>query len=212
MYLFSRRAHLALGNTRAAMTWAQGMSEKTNQITSLDVSTFTSIFSPESGTLVWSAFAPDLASLETANDKLLADDGYVTMLDEGARFLQSNIDDAVLQVVHGEVDPNRQVEYATTMQAVCATGHMARGMELGVEIAQRVAKITGIPSLFATGATGPYGSVAWLSGYADVQEMEKAQQALAADTTFVKFIDDKVRGVYVEDFEITRQLIYRRLV
>ncbi len=212
MYLFSRRARLAPGNTRAAVTWALGISEKANQITSLGASTFTSIFSPEVGTLVWSAFVPDLASLEAANDKLLADDGYVAMVDEGARLIQSNIDDAVLQIIHGDVDPNRQVEYATTVEAVCATGNVARGMELGVEIAQRAEKVTGLPSLFATGATGPYGSVAWLTGYADVGELERAQQALAADTSFIKFIDDKVRGVYVEDFAITRQLIYRRLV
>jgi hypothetical protein len=85
-------------------------------------------------------------------------------------------------------------------------------MEIGVEIAQRVEKVTGQPSLFATATTGPYGAVEWLTGFADVREMERAQQALAADTSFIKFIDDKARGVYVEDYAITRQLIYRRLV
>jgi hypothetical protein len=212
MYLFSRRARLAPGNTRAAMTWATDITEKANQITDLSVSAFTSTFSPEVGTVVWSTFAPDLASLEAANDKLLADDGYVVMIDEGSRLIESNIDDALLQIVHGEVDPSRRVEYATTVQAVCASGSVARGMELGVEIAQRVENITGVPSLFATGVTGPYGSVSWFSGFADAREMDRAQQALSADASFARFIDDNVRGVYAEDFTITRQLIYRRLV
>lgn len=212
MYLFSRRAHLAPGNTRAAMTWVADITEKANQITGLDVSAFTSIFSPEVGTIVWSVAAPDLASLETANDKLLTDDGYTVLVDEGARLVQSNVDDGLLQIIHGEMNPDRRVEYATTVQTVCATGSIARGMELGVEIAQRAEQTTGLPTLFASAMNGPYGSVAWVTGFADVHEMERAQQALAADSEFTRFIDDKVSGVYVEDFAISRQLTYRRIV
>jgi hypothetical protein len=212
MYLFSRRAHLAAGNTRAAMTWVTDITEKANQITGLPVSTFTSMFSPEVGTIVWSLVAPDLAALEVVNDKLLADDGYTVLVDEGARLFEGTIDDGLLQIVHGEVNPDRRVEYVTTVEAVCATGSVARGMELGVEIAQRAEKATGTPTLFASGMTGPYGAVAWLSGFTDVHEMDRAQQALIADASFMRFIDDKAPGVYVEDFAATRQLTYRRIV
>src|SRR6516162_1052863 len=102
MYLFSRRARLAPGNIRAAMTWANAVTEKANQISSLDISLFSSVFSPGVGTLVWSTFAPDLASLEAATDKLAADDGYAAILDEGSKFIQPGIDDGLLQLIHGE--------------------------------------------------------------------------------------------------------------
>ena len=65
--------------------------------------------------------------------------------------------------------------------------------------------------LFATGVTGNYGAIRWLSGYADVQEMEQAQQALAADAKFAAFVDKGVRDVYVEAPAETQQLIYRRI-
>ena len=194
------------------MTWVTDITEKAHQITGFDRSAFTSIFSPEVGTIVWSLFAPDLAALEAVNDKLLADDGYTVMVDEGARLVESNVDDGLLQIIHGEVNPDRRVEYATTVQAVCATGNVARGMELGVEIAQRAEQATGIPTLFASGINGPYGAVAWLSGFTDVHEMDRAQQALTADASFMRFVDDKAPGVYVEDFAITRQLTYRRII
>jgi hypothetical protein len=212
MYLFSRRARLAPGNTRASMTWVLDITEKAKQITGLEISPFTTVFSPEVGTVVWSMVAPDLAALEAANDKLVADDGYVVLIDEGARLVQSNVDDGLLQIVHGEVNPDRRVEYATSVQAVCATGNVARGMELGVEIAQRAEQATGIPTMFASSMTGPYGAIAWVTGFTDVHEMDRAQQALAADADFMRFIDDKAPGVYVEDFAITRQLTYRRIV
>ena len=212
MYLFSRRARLAPGNTRAAMAWATGITEKANQITGLNIGLFTPVFSPEVGVLSWSTFVPDIATLEAATDKLNVDDSYVAMLDEGAKFAGGSANDGLLQIMYGEPDPNRQVEYATTVQAVCATGSVARGVELGIEIAQKVEKTMGLPGMFVTGATGPYGSVGWISGYTNVAEYEKAQAKLEADTKFGEFVDKNVRGVYAEDPSVTQTVIYRRIV
>jgi hypothetical protein len=211
MYLFSRRARLAPGNTREAMTWATAITEKVNQITGLNVGLYALTFSPEVGTLSWSTFVPDLPTLEAANDKLLVDDAYVSMVDAGAKFALGGADDTLLQIAYGEPDPTRQIEYATTVQAVCANGSVTRGIELGIEIAQRAEKIVGTPVLFATAATGSYGAVGWLSGYGDADALERSQQALAADAKFGEFIDKNVRGVYADEPSETRQLIYRRI-
>lgn len=212
MYLFSRRARLAPGNTRAAMTWATDITQTATQVGGLPISLFTQIFSPDVGTIVWSAFAPDLAALEAATDKLNADDGFISQADAGAKFVLTDEDDSLLQVVYGEPDPNRQVEYVSTVQSVCANGSLAKGIELGVEIAQRAEKTVGLPTMFVTGATGLYGMVGWISGYADIKELETAQQKLTEDTKFGEFIDKSVRGVYAEDPSATNQLLYRRIV
>ena len=211
MYLFSRRARLAPGNTRASMTWATGITEKVNQITGLNIGLFGVVFSPELGTLAWSTFVPDLTTLEAANDKLLVDDGYLSMVDDGAKFGTGGADDALVQIVHGEVDPNRQVNYATIVQTTCANGNAMRGVEVGIDIAQQAEKILGTPVLFGTSATGNYGQVGWFSGYADVASMERAQLALASDTKFGEFVDKSVVGVYTDDPTQTQQTIWRRL-
>jgi hypothetical protein len=193
------------------MTWATSITEKVNNITGLPVRLFALTFSPEVGTLSWSTFVPDLSTLEAANDKLLVDDDYVSMVDAGAKFALGGADDTLLQVVYGEPDPSRQIDYVTVVQTVCASGNLTKGIELGVEIAQQAEKTLGTPVLFGTGVTGSYGAVGWFSGYANVQEMERAQQALAADAKFGAFVDKSVRGVYVDDPSETRQLIYRRI-
>jgi hypothetical protein len=211
MYLFSRRARLAPGNTQAAMTWATEITQKVNQVTGLNVGLYALTFSPEVGTLSWSTFVPDLTTLEAANDKLLVDDAYVSMLDAGAKFALGGADDALLSIIHGAPDPARQIEYVTTVQTVCASGSLAKGIELAVEIAQRAEKTLGVPVLVATAATGNYGSVVWISGYANVAELERSQEALAADATFAEFVDKSVRGVYVDDPSMTQQLIYRHI-
>jgi hypothetical protein len=155
---------------------------------------------------------PDLPTIEAATEKLLVDDGYVSMLDAGAKFTLGGADDALLQIVHGAPDLDRHIEYVTTVQTVCASGSLTKGIELGVEIAQRAEKVLGTPVLFATATTGTYGAVSWLSAYADAQALEKSQQTLSADAKFAEFVDKSVKDVYVDDPSLTQQRILRRIM
>ena len=211
MYLFSRQMRLGNGRTREAIEWALGQTEKVHTITGLDVGLFTQVFSPNVGTVAWSTFVPDLATLEAAGDKLNVDDAFIAASDKGAALTIGSPVDRLAQIVHGDPDPNRSIEYVTVFRAVCASGRMARGLELGVEIATRAEKITGTPTLFLSDVTGTYGGVSWTSGHADVQAMEAAQSALAEDAAWLKYIDKEVGGVYSDEPYTTTSLVYRRL-
>ena len=211
MYLFTRRARLASRNSRGEMAWAVAITEKANQITAMNATLHTQMYGPAVGTVAWSAFVPDLVALEAAGDKLLADNAYVAMADEGTAMLTDGPDDTLLQVVSGGPDADRAVEYVTTVDAVCANGRLGRGLELGVEIAQRVEQVTGAPTMFLTGTTGPYGSVVWASGFRDAQDMERAQQALMADTGWQRFIDKETADVYAAEPMMTTQSIWRHV-
>ena len=70
MYLFSRRGRIDGGHTNDALAWATGITAKVNEITDLEVGLWMQSFSPEFGTIVWSTFLADLATLEAAGDKL----------------------------------------------------------------------------------------------------------------------------------------------
>lgn len=211
MYLFSRRIRFGPGNTRKSMEWALAQTERVNKITGLPVSLFMQVYSPEVGVVAWSTFVPDLASLEAAGDKLNADDGFASSVDEGSSMTVGGADDLLAQVIYGEPDPNRQIEYATAVQTTCATGNVGKGMEVGVELAQRAEKIIGTPTLFLANVTGSYGSVGWLNGHENVQALEASQQALASDADWAQFVDKKTDGVYTDDPTQTTQLIFRRL-
>jgi hypothetical protein len=211
MYLFSRQIRFGPGKTREQMEWALGQTERVNQITGLQVSLYMQVYSPEVGAVGWSTFVPDLATLEAAGDKLNADDAFVAAVDKGSAMTVGGAVDNLAQVIYGEPDPNRQIEYVTVVRAVCATGKVARGMEAGVELAQRAEKIMSTPALFLADVTGNYGGVAWASGYENVQALEAAQQALTADEGWAKFVDKTTADVYAEEPSLTTQIIYRRL-
>jgi hypothetical protein len=211
MYLFSRRIRLGPGNTRKSMEWALEQTKSVNNITGLPVSLFMQVYSPEVGAVAWSTFVPDLPTLEAAGDKLNADDTFAAAVDKGSSFMLGGADDLLAQVVYGEPDPTRDIEYVTAVQTVCANGNLGRGMELGVELAQRAEKVIGTPTLFLANATGTYGSVGWISAHDDAQALEASQQALASDADWVKFVDKNVAGVYADEPSQTTQLIFRRL-
>ena len=213
MYLFSRRARLSGVKFRESIAWATSITERVAQTTGMQVGLWNQTFSPAVGTLVWSTFVPDLATLEAANDKLMVDDAYNDLVERGTEFvIPGSIDDSLGMFIHGQPDPNRHVEYVAVVRSTIAAGKLARGMGLGVEIAQRAEKITGVPTAFVADATGNYGGVAWLTAFANVAELERGEQTLNTDQAFIELIDTQATGVYADQAGATTQLVYRRIV
>lgn len=211
MYLFSRSARLAPGRTTEAMSWALNVTEKVNQISEVPVNLWMRVFSPGVGTLAWTAVLEDLSVLEATNDKLMADSGYLELVDKGAAFASGDsVDDQVVSLVVADRPAEGQPRnYVVVVEAVLAAGGMTKGIELGVEIAQRVKAITSAQCSFGVGVTGDYGAVGWFTGYDSIQDVDRAQQALQADTEFTKLIDDKASKVYAEGRAV--QTLYRKL-
>src|SRR5580765_5064032 len=85
-YLFSRRGRLAPGNVLDAMAWAGKITEKVNAISEVPVTLWTTAFSPQLGTLSWTSVVEDLSQLTNLDAKLMADSGYLSLIEEGARY------------------------------------------------------------------------------------------------------------------------------
>jgi len=217
MYLFTRRAHARAGDLTKSMAWATGITDRVHQITGLDVSLYSGVFGPEVGTLVWSVVVPDLLTLEAAQDKLAADAGYLEEASKGQQFAPDGAHDRLLSIIHPtEPAPQAagapQPSYAVVVDAVCATGSVARGMELGVRIAQKAEEISGVTTVFAADTNGSFGGVTWITGYRDVQELERAEQSVLSNPEFLAMLDQELPGVYIEDAQVTRQRTYRRML
>jgi len=211
MYLFSRTARLGEGNPQKQLDWALRITEKVNQISEIPVQLWTTVFSPTSGRLVWTATVENLVELETIENKLIADSGYVNLVEEGGAHASGDpIDDGLLQFIHA--DPRSaeiDAQYATTVQATLAPGGSVKGIELGVETAQKAGEITGCPTSFAMNVTGAYGSVEWITVYASIEDMQRAGEAIAADTSFNEKVDKELSKVYLPG--VTTQTAFRKV-
>ena len=213
MYLFSRRARLGGGKPRDSRAWATSITQRVTQTSGLQVGLWMQTLSPAVGTMVWSTFVPDLATLESGLDKLMGDDGYHELVEQGAQFtIPGSLDDTLGVVIHGQPDPDRHPQYIASVRTTIVAGGLAKGIALGIEIAQRAEQITGAPTAFLAGATGNYGGVSWLTAFADVAELERAQMALNTDAGFIELIDSRAPGVYTDQPGASTQLLYRRVV
>ena len=209
MYLFTRTRRITAGDTRKAIAWAVGITEKVNQVTSLNASLWTTFASPGNGTLAWSTFIDDLTVLETATEKLAVDDLVASELELGKAFAPNGADDEVAQLLSGDVDPAQQPKYALVVRSELAPGGFAKGIEAGIEIATRATAIGDVTTSFLLSTTGKYGGVAWISSADSIAALEASAQKVNVDPDFVKYVD-KSGPAFVAG--ITTQTIYSRIV
>jgi len=207
MYLFGRSTVLVDND---GLAWAVGITEHAKRASGLEIELWGQVWSPEFGRITWTTFVPDLATLAAAGDAMNADAAMSAETAKGRQLTNGGMDDALYNVVHGELDPSApQAEYVSSTSSVCANGKLTAGMTSGVEIAQKAEKITGVPTMFVANVTGVYGGVGWISGYPDAPALEGAQQALAADTQWATQID-QAASAYSGDPSATNTLIFRR--
>jgi hypothetical protein len=206
MYLFSRRRQANPAKLRQALGVATEATTRVHQITGRELAAWTAIFSPDAGTVVWSTFAEHLEELTTSMDKLGVDSGFQDWVEANDACFVGPTHDSLVQFVHGGPGGERP-EFAATVRARCAAGHLADGVLKGVELAQGYQERTGLATAFGTVQTGGYGGVMWIVGAADVAAIEQADATLAADAGWVELLDS-VGSLYETD---TTTTMFRRL-
>ncbi|HEX2849931.1 MAG TPA: hypothetical protein VHN98_05240 [Acidimicrobiales bacterium] len=210
MYLFTRMARLAATHVVDGVEWAATITDKVNQITSLDVGLWASMLSPRLGAVSWGCAVESLADLEDADAKLMADPIYLDLVTKGATITTGEFDDLTAQYVFNPA-PDLDAKYVAVVQGQLANGAFGRGMGVGVEIAERATAIAGgtASTSFLVGVTGGYGSCAWITGAATLRDLERAEQAVNTSAEFIALIDEKAADCFLPG--VTTQEIWRRL-
>lgn len=189
MYLASRFRHVNSASMREGVAAAVEAAGMASTITGLQVSAWTTVASPDSNLICWSAMIDHLADLDAANRTLGESTEFGDWLDAHDKFFDGRTEDGLVQVVHGTPDPARTVNVVMATQAVCAYGSLGSAMAAGVELAETATKITGIPTLFGALRTGLYGNVIWFAGTESLAELETTENALAADPSWLELVD-----------------------
>jgi hypothetical protein len=208
-FLFTRSVQLGRGNVLDATAWSVKMTEKVNAISETPVRLWTTVMSADVGRLTWTSPTEDLSTITVLQDKLLADSGYLDLVEEGTSYTNGAAPiDALVRMVHADFGNAASAKYSTLVRAVLAPGNLASGVPLGVEIATRAKAITGRPTSFGVAQTGVYGEVGWVALYDSIDEVQAAGDALAADAGFAKLLDDNA-GTWLAG--LSTQVISRRV-
>ncbi len=209
-YLFSRNARMAPGSYVDALTWAVTMTEKVNTVSDVSVALWSDVLSPEVGTLGWTAVLENVSEITALDEKLSADEGYLALAEEGAHLVSADgFHDGLVNIVHADPDGLDTAQYAAVTTSVVAAGATATGIPLGVEMAQRVRSITGRPTSFGLSMTGRFGEVGWIALAETIDQVQAAEEAMAADAGWIEMLDTRAAEAFVRSESsrrITRKL------
>jgi hypothetical protein len=188
MYIVSRRRGINPARGRAAVAAAIEAGSRASDKLGMPVFVWSSLFSSAGGEVSWSCRVDHLADAVAIDDTLFADDDFAQWAEDNDGLFVGPAADGIWQVLHAApTGPPKQYLQATS--AVCANGSMSEGMAVGVEVAEAVGSITGIPVMFLSSVTGVFGAVGWLSTVDDLADAEAADAKLAADNDWLKLLD-----------------------
>jgi hypothetical protein len=210
MYFYTRTGRVRPGRMTEATGWAVELTERVNRITDLRVGLWTTMFSPGLGTMAWSTFVPDLMELDKANGKLMADEAFLADVERGGEiFTEAGVDDGVAQLVHTAGEPVAEPRYASIVLSGMTAGSLGKGIEVGIEIAERATKLGGVATSFLVAATGPYAGCAWIAATETLAELDRGEQAVNSNPEFIAYLDEAAAGVYRP--EVSTQTIWSRI-
>ena len=197
-YLFNRSVRLRPGRLPDAIDWATRITEKVNVIDEGAVALWMPVLSAQAGTLSWSRVVEDLSQLMAAEEKLMADQGYLDLVEEGTQFASADgHDDSLVRLVHADPDGVETAQYASITTAVLAPGNAATGIALGVEMAERIKAVTGRPTSFGASVTGAFGEVGWIMLSDSIEQVQHVTESLAGDADWLKLMDAKASKAFV---------------
>lgn len=197
MYRFTRMARLT-GNPTKSIEWAVTIAEKVNQISETPVSLWTSVLSPAVGLCAWTTTVDSVAEIETLDAKLVVDSGFVALQAAGSEhIIPGSINDSLATIIYET--PRAQsgtFHYASITAAQVQPGQFRRGVDLGVEFAQKAHALTGLETSFEAAVTGNMGTITWALAADTIEQLQRGEDTLNGDETFLKMIDTEGAKAY----------------
>ena len=190
MYLFSRQRQINPAHLRKAVPAALEIGGRVKQITGLDLSVWMSSMSAQVGVVSWSVLVDRLTDLETATDKLTAESSFGDLVEQNDGLFSGPLTDILAQIVPGAPEPAAETPtYTMVVTTTAANGQFAAAMAAGVELANEVTRVGGLPTTFLVGVTGLYGRVAWVAGAPDLAALEDFNSRIDTNEELGRLID-----------------------
>jgi len=177
MYIFSRSTIAALGRQFDAIPAAVGVAQLVTKVTGHEVNVFAARFGAPQGSVMWSTRVESMAELQGITDKLMADSGYLEMLESMNGLFMAPAEDRLSRVLTAPIDGATSKYYGVT-RAAMANGKQADAVAFGIKTAEYIGKSLGTMTAFTKAAYGGFNDVSWLIAFdteADVDAFEDWQ-------------------------------------
>ena len=151
---------------------------------------WTVVYGAPLGTVSWSVRVDSQAAMGAAQNKLMSDAGYITMVTgEAARLFSGPAEDAITQFIASAGTGANTGGFAQVITAQCAPGKISAAMAWGVEIMNHVHKVTGLNAAMVRGLYGPFATIGWIILADSLDQVDAAEAATSSDPSYIESID-----------------------
>ena len=206
MYIFSRQRTINPRRPDKSIGAALEIGEMVTELTGTHVNVWLNQFAPGGHSISWSVRIENQAELDASLGKLMGSAAYADKVEELADLFLGTSTDQLVQIVAG-AGSDSPAPLVSIVSAQAANGHQREALAWGADLATKVAHALDVSVAFGVGVYGPYGSVGWISGYDDAQQLDAAREKLAADASLQAAIDEGGHLVQSE----ANTLLLRRL-
>lgn len=189
MYLYARTITAKRERALDAATFATDIAETVGKVSGLEVRAWSPIYGAPLTELTWTTRVASHAEMGAASEKLLADPGYLEQIGAAADLFESSAEDMIADMVAMAGDGGHTGDYASLVRAQCAGGKVGEAMAWGVDILNHVSGITGRDAIFTRSLYGAWGGVGWITLASSLEEVDAAEAAMGADTSYIGKID-----------------------
>jgi hypothetical protein len=188
MKMFTRDL-LLQGPPTAVREWATGIADAYEAATGKAVAVWTGIAGGTAGHYSWSMPVDGAATLVEGTTAAFADEAYLARIEEGRSFMAGLPRDTIYRsytpVPDGDSEPGN-VAMATT--AVAGAGSLGEAVGWGIEVAQHVSGLTGIPTVLLGNSAGGFSRLTWMGVAQDAAAADAADDAMQADDEYRKMV------------------------
>jgi len=188
MQLFTRQL-MTTGPDAAAAAWATEMAATASEKMGAEVALWAAGFGAPRGAMAFTMRVDGLADLQAKAAPLAGDAEYQAKLAEGADIVVGPPQDSLATPLHGDLgDPPPVGAMAVVTNAVIANGQYAEAVGWGIEVAQHVTSLTGMPVGLMMQEYGTFGQLTWIGIAADAAAVDASVAATNGDAEYIKML------------------------
>jgi hypothetical protein len=197
MYIFSRSTIATLGRQFDAIPAAVGVAQMVTKLTGHEVSVFTARFGAPQGSVMWSTRTESMAELQESTDKLMADAGYLEMLESMNGLFMAPAEDRLSRVLTAPIGDATSKYYGVT-RAAMTNGKQADAVAFGVKTAEYIGTSLGTTSAFTKSAYGGFNDVSWIVAFDSPADVDAFDDWQMSDSGYHDILAE-AGGLFVEN-------------
>lgn len=189
MFIFNRSTTLNRHRMMEATMASIEVAAMVTKITGVDVNVFATKYGEPANTIAWTCRVDTQTELDELTTKLMANEEYLDWVGKHSEMFEAATADRLSSIVSSTLTPDVKRFY-TVVTAQAAAGKTSAAVEFGVRAQQLIAEKTGLATAFMAGVYGPFGTVGWITGGANMADIDKLWDMQMNDPDYHALVAD----------------------